>query len=153
VLAENLAEALKQSKASELLLPGLVQKWTTLEDDDSSLFPLLEVFHASIFVYSNKAMASLAIAVGHEMAPFASVIYQRALYMVQKALQSAHESETNEDEYDFAVVALDLMGGLVQGLGEPMSTLIEHTLPSLAAVLIACLKVPFPFHSCAQNLG
>jgi transportin-1 len=43
---------------------------------------------------------------------------------------------------EFLVAALDLMSGLVQGMGEDLSPLISTSEPKLVEMLTHCLRVP-----------
>jgi transportin-1 len=42
---------------------------------------------------------------------------------------------------EFLVAALDLMSGLVQGLGQELGPLISETEPKLMQMIVLCLKV------------
>ncbi len=47
-LAENIRTVMNQPRYIELLMPPLIQKWSTIADDDRDIFPLLEVCSLSL---------------------------------------------------------------------------------------------------------
>jgi transportin-1 len=64
----------------------------------------------------------------------------RTLLLQDRAYQHGETSEPPDKE--FLVAALDLMSGLVQGLGEDLYPIITSTEPKLVEMLIHCLTVP-----------
>lgn len=48
---------------------------------------------------------------------------------------------TDEPDKDFLIVALDLLSGLIQGLGDKSEPLIVSAQPSFIEILIHCVKV------------
>lgn len=128
-LADELGAELVASKSLPTILPLLIGKWTDTLQDDQSLFALLE------------CMCSLSISAGSEMAPYAATMYRKSLAMVETTLKAAALSGDDGDlDYDFCIVALDLIGGLVQGLGDRLLPTIQQCSPALEVVVAKCAE-------------
>jgi transportin-1 len=121
---------LQRTNALQAILPALLEKWVNTAEDDIGLFALLE------------CMCSLAVAMGSQMAPYAQVIVQRALSMVETTLKAAALTSGGDVDFDFCIVALDLIGGLVGGLGERMAPLLLADAHKFEALLTRCLDEP-----------
>ncbi|KAF8869298.1 armadillo-type protein [Mucidula mucida] len=136
--------ALGEPMYVEILMPPLTGRWARLKDDDADLIPLLE------------CLASVSIAMGASFLPYAGPVFQRCTSLIHNALlqyqswqqhQSTHaESDMDEPDKAFLVVALDLLSGLTQGLGGALETFVrasegQHG-PNLLALLTVCLKHP-----------
>lgn len=90
----------------------------------------------------------MSIAASQSFTAYTSPVYQRCLNIIHTTLQqySAFEQDPdNVDEPDrtFIVVALDLLSGLVQGMGEAIHPLILEGQPPLLHLLALCLTVSF----------
>lgn len=118
-LADSVGLALNRPDYVEILMPPLISKWGELQDDDGQLIPLLE------------CLSSVTIALGPAFATHSPPVYSRCLKIVHDNLVlAAQEAERPEEERDlpddtFVVVALDLLSGLSQGLGEQMGALVQ----------------------------
>lgn len=116
-LCEGLRDELMMSgEYLNLILPILLEHWqqqaTTPLMDDQRIFGLLE------------CMCSLCIACSSQMsATIAGPIYQRSLLMTEAILRAASLDPEADVEFEYAVVALDLIGGLVQGMEGRFATL------------------------------
>lgn len=110
-------------KYVHILLPPLMTKWQELSDDDVALWPLLE------------CMASVAATLREIFAPFAVQVYQRAFKILNNCIELDHQGQSNplveSPEKDFIVTSLDLIDGLVQGLGNHSIELIDSNLIQL----------------------
>ncbi|OXM78877.1 importin beta-2 subunit [Cryptococcus neoformans Bt63] len=131
-LADSVGDALGQPGYLEILMPPLIDRWQRLGDNDPDLVPLLE------------CLSSVSIAASQSFTTYTPPVYQRCLNIIHTTLQqySAFEQDPdNVDEPDrtFIVVALDLLSGLVQGMGEAIHPLILEGQPPLLHLLALCL--------------
>ncbi len=118
--AEKVGHLLKgHDNLIKMLLPPLMSKWQELRDDDHDLWPLLE------------CLSSVAAALEESFAPYAPAVYDRAVRVLSGCLQEKNISLKDEDydapEDDFIVTALDLIDGLVQGLGTHFNDLVQSS--------------------------
>ncbi|KZT05382.1 ARM repeat-containing protein [Laetiporus sulphureus 93-53] len=133
-LADAVGPALQNPTFVEILMPPLLKRWSKLKDDDEDLIPLLE------------CLASVTIAMGPAFLPYAGPIFERCAAIVHSSLlqYQAYQQNSDMDEPDrsFLVVALDLLSGLTQGLGMALEPLITRSQPNLLSLLTFCLKHP-----------
>ncbi|KAK9390535.1 armadillo-type protein [Lipomyces mesembrius] len=133
-LVDKVGYAMKSNEYIDLLLPPLIERWQKLSDDDTNLFPLLE------------CLSSVTAALGEQFAPFAPPVFHRAMTILQKNLISLQESMNDPTieipDKDFIVTTLDLLDGLVQGLGSLAAQLINQTEYPLMQMLIMCMRDP-----------
>ncbi|GMM38027.1 Kap104 protein [Saccharomycopsis crataegensis] len=122
-----------------LLLPPLLEKWEQLPDDDKDLWPLLE------------CMSSVAASLGELFAPYAVPAYQRSLRILQNCINLDKMCDVdptiNSPEKDFIITAIDLIDGLVQGLGVHSAELImqnggRDNNTNLVDLLLTCFQDP-----------
>ncbi|KAI0767131.1 ARM repeat-containing protein [Fomes fomentarius] len=141
-LADAVGSALQNSTYVEILMPPLLKRWSKLKDDDDDLVPLLE------------CLASVTIAIGPAFLPYAGPIFDRCQTIVHTSLlqYQAYQQNPEMDEPDrsFLVVALDLLSGLTQGLGNTLEPHITRTQPNLLSLLTVCLKHP---HAAVRQSG
>ncbi|KAI9322269.1 Transportin-PC [Dichotomocladium elegans] len=138
-LAESVGAALNQPQCLSLLMPPLIEKWNNLSDQDTDLFPLLE------------CLSSVTAALGTVFAPYAEPVFTRCVKLVARTLQEIYLADQHPDQCDppdveFMIVALDLLSGLVQGLGQLIDPLVANSEPSLLSLLNICI------HVCADKL-
>jgi len=85
------------------------------------------------------------MATGQGFAPFARPVFERAITIVHSSLLTYEEYQRNPDmdepDKPFLIVALDLLSGLVQGLGNTIEPLIVSSNPPLLPLVAICLKV------------
>ncbi|ONH74051.1 Importin subunit beta-2 [Pichia kudriavzevii] len=133
---EKVGEALRYNqKFMDLLLPPLMEKWQTLNDDDKDLWPLLE------------CMSSVAASTGEAFASCAMPVYERALRILNNCIEQDKMATSDPSfvppEKDFIVTSLDLIDGLVQGLTQHSAELINRTDSSakysLMELVLTCL--------------
>ncbi|QLL34422.1 hypothetical protein HG536_0G02840 [Torulaspora globosa] len=123
--------------AMQVLLPHLISKWSSLPDDDKELWPLLE------------CLSYVATSLGEKFMPMAPDVYNRAYRIlcqcVELETRSQHDPTVIVPEKDFVITSLDMIDGLVQGLGPRSQTLLfpqEGRDTTLLQVLLRCLQDP-----------
>jgi transportin-1 len=89
-------------------------------------------------------MASISIAMGPAFGPYATPVFERCLKLVHGSLMQYQAFQANpaldEPEKAFLVVALDLLSGLVQGMGMQLEPLIGQS--QMFELVTACLRHP-----------
>lgn len=83
---------------------------------------------------------------GPAFLPYAGPVFERCKNIIHNSLLQyqayQQNSELDEPDKSFLVVALDLLSGLTQGLGMGLEPLIRNSQPSLLELLTVCLKHP-----------
>ncbi|XP_003745772.2 transportin-1 [Galendromus occidentalis] len=130
-LAVSVGHHLNRQDYIQMLMPPLIQKWNMLKDDDKDLFPLLE------------CLSSVATALQVGFLPYSEPVYRRCVSLVEQTLQQSLAHQAHRDQFeapdkDFMIVALDLLSGLAEGLGEHMGTLVGSS--NLMALLYQCMQ-------------
>ncbi|KAJ8572148.1 hypothetical protein K7X08_008659 [Anisodus acutangulus] len=125
-LADAVGGELNQPKYLEILMPPLIGKWQLLPNSDKDLFPLLECF------------TSIAQALGTGFAQFAQPVFQRCITIIQSQLLAKVDPVSAGLQYDreFIVCSLDLLSGLVEGLGSGVESLVSQN--NLRDLLLQC---------------
>lgn len=133
-LADTVGPALNKPEYIEMIMQPLISRWQATDDDDRDLFPLLE------------CLSSVTIALGAGFAPFAPPVFSRCIHILHRNLaqiDAYSNGATGElPEKDFLITALDLLSGLVQGLGPDVSTLISQNQPPIMQLLLMCFQDP-----------
>lgn len=133
-LADSVGPALNKSQYIDMVMQPLIARWQATEDDDRDLFPLLE------------CLSSITIALGAGFAPFAPPVFSRCIHILHRNLAQidaySNGATAELPEKDFLITALDLLSGLVQGLGPDVSTLIAQNQPPLMQLLLLCFADP-----------
>ncbi|KAH9485663.1 Transportin-1 [Psilocybe cubensis] len=133
-LADAVGKALQNPVYVEILMPPLTGRWAKLKDDDEDLIPLLE------------CLASVTIAMGPAFLPYAGPVFDRCNNIIHNSLLAYQQYQQNPDldepDKAFLVVALDLLSGLIQGLGMGLEPLLTASNPNLLSLLTVCLKHP-----------
>lgn len=84
---------------------------------------------------------------GTSFTPYAGPIYERCCSIVQEQLLQYQAFQQNPDsdepDKDILVVTIDLLSGLIQGLGMQIKPLLENSNPSLFTLIGICLKVKY----------
>ncbi|KAJ3028882.1 UNVERIFIED_CONTAM: Transportin-1 [Siphonaria sp. JEL0065] len=137
-LADSVGPALNNPPYIEVLLAPLITKWGIIHDDDRDIFPLLE------------CLSSVAIALGPGFQQMAPPVWERCLRIIQanlhkqvqhkEATAQGHPEAAEEPDMDFVIVALDLLSGVVQGLGTGAMELVTHSNPPIMDVVEFCMK-------------
>lgn len=102
-LADSVGTHLNRSDYIEILMPPLIKRWNLLRNDDKDLFPLLE------------CLSSIATALQTGFLPYCEPVFGRCILLVQQTLEN-NGGDALTDK-DFMIVALDLLSGLAEGLG------------------------------------
>jgi len=102
-LADSVGSHLNRPDYIELLMPPLIERWNILRNDDKDLFPLLE------------CLSSIATALQTGFLHYCAPVFVRCIVLVQQTME-ASGPDTPLDK-DFMIVALDLLSGLAEGLG------------------------------------
>ncbi|RKP25434.1 importin beta-2, partial [Syncephalis pseudoplumigaleata] len=126
-LADSVGSELNRPEFVEGLMPLILKKWQQLPDDDRDLFALLE------------SLASIAVALGANFQPFAAPIWERSVRMVSQQLMQAQacaqDATLELPDKDFLIVSLDLLSGLVQGLGQHAEPFIMASDPPMLTLM------------------
>ena len=135
VFAETMKSELQKPIYVQSLLPPLVARWNSLQDDDRNLISVMET------------LSVMATAMGTQLDVFARDVYNRCLNMIetQITLMLASPDEYSYD-FDFLVCALDLLAGIAEGVGAAFIQLTQNTnliqlLPHLCESHIADIRL------------
>ncbi|CAF0838510.1 unnamed protein product [Adineta ricciae] len=127
-LADSVGSHLNRPDYIELLMPPLIDRWNILRNDDKDLFPLLE------------CLSSIATALQTGFLPYCEPVFVRCIVLVQQTLET--NGQDGSPDKDFMIVALDLLSGLVEGLGSNIDALVERS--NLLTLLQRCAQDPMP---------
>ncbi|EIN06595.1 ARM repeat-containing protein [Punctularia strigosozonata HHB-11173 SS5] len=131
-LADAVGRAMANPTYVDILMPPLTKRWAKLKDDDEDLVPLLE------------CLASVTIAMGPAFLPYCGPVFERCQNIIHHSLlqyqQYQQNSDLDEPDRQFLVVALDLLSGLTQGLGMALEPFLAQS--QLFNLLTVCLKHP-----------
>jgi transportin-1 len=132
-LADAVGVGMQNPALLQILMRPLEAKWSKLGDDDDDLVPLLE------------CLTSVTIAAGPAFANWAPIVYERCYRIIHTSLVQyttwQQNQELDEPDRSFIIVALDLLSGLVQGLGLQLAPSMNSSNPHLLTLVVACLKV------------
>ncbi|KNA13109.1 hypothetical protein SOVF_119770 [Spinacia oleracea] len=125
-LADAVGGELNQPRYLEILMPPLISKWQQLSSFDRDIFPLLECF------------TSIAQALGPGFSQFAEPVFQRCINIIQTQQMAKVNPTSTGVQYDreFVVCSLDLLSGLVEGLGSGIESLVSQSI--LRDLLLQC---------------
>lgn len=138
-LAEAVGPILGQNQYISVLLPPLINKWNSLEDDSRDIFPLLE------------CLTSVAQSLGLGFAQYAKPVLRRCLNIIESNLLAFKQYNmfVSQGRYDvempdkeFVVCALDLLSGLAEGLDANMEGLVAEVDKQLLPILFECIQHP-----------
>lgn len=119
----------------QIILPHLIDKWSSLPDNDKELWPLLE------------CLSCVASSLGERFSPMAPEVYGRAYRILVHCVEMEKKSQTNPSlvvpEKDFTITSIDLIDGIVQGLGEKSQNLLFPQGDStILRIMLECLQDP-----------
>ncbi|XP_078433901.1 transportin 1 [Wolffia australiana] len=125
-LADAVGAELNQPKYLDVLMPPLISKWQQLSNCDKDLFPLLECF------------ISIVQALGSGFSQYAEFAFNKCIGLVQTHQLAKVDPVSAGGQYDkdFIVYSLDLLSGLVEGLGGGIETLVGAS--NLSDILLLC---------------
>ncbi|KAI8968919.1 armadillo-type protein [Mycotypha africana] len=136
-LADAVGSELNRPDYINLLMPPLINKWNELSDHDTDLFPLLE------------CLSNITAALGSGFKQYVEPVLSRCVKLISSTLQKQLLADQFPEEVyppnvEFLIAALDLLSGIVQGLGSEINPLIAQTDPPLLPLLITCIHDPVP---------
>lgn len=121
--------SLRAPDCSGVLLPPLFALFGSLTDGDRELLPLMEV------------LASVCPVVQDQISPYAQQAYERCLNMTARFREALHSGAYDEDEaVDFIASSLDLLSGLIDGLGAGAESLVARS-TILRTLMECCLEI------------
>ena len=131
-LAEHASPNLAQPENVNLLMPALIRRWQSVQDQSREMFPLLE------------CLSFVATALGPEFAPFAEPLFNRCIKLIQQNLEdgaTAEQSFLDQPDKDFLVTSLDLLSSIIQALDEQQSArLAGGAHPNMFHMLAYCMR-------------
>ncbi|KAI9221827.1 armadillo-type protein [Blastocladiella britannica] len=136
-LAESLGPGgLAEPRLAAVLVAPLMARFDAIGDLDTDLLPLFE------------ALGAVAAATGLAFAPLAKKVVERALRVVSSCYTATDAYSKNpvgeEPVPDFYIVSLDLIGGVVTGLGSSSESLVAMYVDQLLASLRMLLDHRLP---------
>ncbi|KAL2924969.1 Transportin-1 [Bienertia sinuspersici] len=134
-LADAVGGELNQPRFLEILMPPLIAKWQQLSNFDRDIFPLLECFTS---IAQKIDIYSIFQALGPGFSQFAEPVFQRCINIIQTQQVAKVNSASAGVQYDreFVVCSLDLLSGLVEGLGSGVESLVSQSI--LRDLLLQC---------------
>ncbi|KTW31717.1 uncharacterized protein T551_00978 [Pneumocystis jirovecii RU7] len=135
-LTDSVGQSLNKKEYIDILMPPLIEKWSSLSDEDRNLFPLLE------------CLSSVTVALGEGFMPFAPPVFSRCISIIHKTLMQLNlynqDPRLDAPDKNFLITSLDLLSGLVEGLGPNFEYLIMQAEPPLVQLLSICITDPLP---------
>ena len=121
VLADSCGSAIAEEGLPQIYVPSLLQLWDGLaknDPTDRTLLPLME------------SLASIAMSSGVNFQPYALESFEYAMGIIEAVtlvLASSGETIKNEEDVDPIACAIDLLDGLIEGLGESFVALVSNS--------------------------
>uniref|UniRef100_A0A0N4ZB02 Transportin-1 n=1 Tax=Parastrongyloides trichosuri TaxID=131310 RepID=A0A0N4ZB02_PARTI len=117
-LADTIDDELKNDNFINTIMPILMSKWSTVEDCNRELFPLLE------------CMFSVANALHDKFIPYSEPIFDRCIKLIHLSLTNIQasgnvDSSNNYFDREFIIVSLDLLSELTEALGVHVTPLLK----------------------------
>ncbi|KAL6948953.1 hypothetical protein ACO0QE_001433 [Hanseniaspora vineae] len=135
-------------KDLNIIMPHLINKWSQLNDNDRELWPLLQ------------CLSTVAAVMGENFFSMAPDVYGRCWRIIVNCLmleeRAQQDPRVEVPEKDLLVSALDLIDGLIQGLGELIGdSLVFNQSSNVLDILVKCLQDPVPEvrQSCFAIMG
>lgn len=128
-LTDSVGDKLNNPEYISKLMPPLIQKWNKLDDGDKCLFPLLE------------CLTGVAGALRTGFQQFAPPVFKRCLTLIEKTYVQIDYALANDLEFpeiDFIVCSLDLVSGIIEGLGPNVESLVADS--NLLSLLFRCMQ-------------
>ena len=117
-MADYCGPSIAEGNLPMLYIPPLMEMWNRLakqDPTDRTILPLME------------SLASIAVTTGMNFQPFALEAFENAMGIVeavQLLLASTGDGFESEEEADPIICALDLLDGLIEGIGANFTTLV-----------------------------
>jgi len=117
VLAERYGAQLVQAHHRSVIMPALNALYNRMPDDDKELQPLF------------GCLSSLAVAFGRGFEEYTLPVYERCIRIANAQLQASKSADGSKHAADssFTVSALELLSGLVEGLGASIESLVGES--------------------------
>uniref|UniRef100_A0A8C7T5A3 Transportin-1 n=1 Tax=Oncorhynchus mykiss TaxID=8022 RepID=A0A8C7T5A3_ONCMY len=113
-----------------------------------TLFPLPHLyFFLALSSSLSQCLSSVATALQSGFLPYCEPVYQRCVNLVQKTLAQTMLHQSQPDQYevpdkDFMIVALDLLSGLAEGLGDNIEQLVARS--NILTLMYQCMQDKMP---------
>ncbi|CAO3636126.1 unnamed protein product [Cunninghamella echinulata] len=130
-LADSIGNALNQQQFFTLIMPPLIEKWNQLSDTDTDLFPLFQ------------CLSSVTAALGNSFTTYSEPVFSRCIKIISNTLYEYHHAQerSNLPNIDFVIAGLDLLSGMIQGMGSNIASIISsYSNPSIFNILEVSLK-------------
>ncbi|KAJ5774938.1 Armadillo-like helical [Penicillium paradoxum] len=132
-LAECVMTELAMPHLVDILMPALIGRYNSIDDDSRELFPLLE------------CLGYIAGAYGDAFAPFAQPIFGRCMKIIygnlQASVQSGGNYQFDEPDKDFLVTSIDLLSAIIQAIDPQKSgELVRTSQPPFFELLRYCME-------------
>lgn len=124
-LCDSVGAHLNKPIFIQLVIPPLITKWNSLLDDDKDLLPLLE------------CLTGVATALQSGFQSFAEPVFHRCLKIIQ-SVYDMEKKNPEEADREFVICSLDLIGGILEGLGPSMNQILSNS--PLLNILFVCMK-------------
>eukprot|EP01133_Synstelium_polycarpum_P017492 gene17492-20870_t len=130
-LAKVVGKELNKPEHIKVLIPPLLEKFNSLEDDNKNLLPLLQCLNP------------VCSAIGMGLQDVIVMFYNRAIKIITDTLTTQMMHQQNPDEFEqpdreFLVTSLDLISGLTEGIGTSIESLVGNS--QLPRLLLECMK-------------
>ena len=137
-LVDAVGDAFRCDQCAALVLPPFMQKLQAIDTEDPHMVPLLE------------CLTTVAAALGLGIQPYAQRLYITALQILREAITATATSGDSAVDVsaastatcDLLICGLDLVGALVEALGQAVDTLLARESP--VSCLIECCKMHSP---------
>eukprot|EP01127_Copromyxa_protea_P016988 TRINITY_DN5140_c0_g1_i1.p1 TRINITY_DN5140_c0_g1~~TRINITY_DN5140_c0_g1_i1.p1 ORF type:complete len:882 (+),score=197.48 TRINITY_DN5140_c0_g1_i1:2346-4991(+) len=129
-IAEAMGPRLDDEKYLNVLFPPLLEKWNSIPDDDTDLFPLLDCFQ------------HVALALGPSFLPYVGPVFGRCLKLIESTLlqvamykQSPHGDPPDRE---FLICSLDVLSGICSAVKQQIGSFVQGS--KLVPLLVEILR-------------
>ncbi|KAI8338863.1 transportin-1 [Chlamydoabsidia padenii] len=135
-LADAVGQAFNRPDYILAIMPPLTEKWNSLSDNDTGLFPLFQ------------CLSMVTTALGAGFASYSEPVFARCIKLITTTLEENHIAQQRPElmmdppDAEFIVAALDLLSGMAQGMNSLIIPLVNDSRPSIYALISTCLKEP-----------
>ncbi|KAI8086186.1 armadillo-type protein [Halteromyces radiatus] len=135
-LADGVGGALNHPGYIHSIMIPMTEKWNSLSDRDTGLFPLFQ------------CLSAVTTAIGTGFLQYSESVFARCIKIITATLEENYIAQQQPEllvdppDAEFIVAALDLLSGMVQGMGSLVSPMVANSEPSLFSLILTCLKEP-----------
>jgi len=133
-IAETLEEDINEEPYKSLLITPLLQKWQTLNDNDTDLFPLLE------------CLSYITLAMGPNFISYTQPIFDRSVRLIEMVLRgtSLHYQDTRHElpSREFLICSLDMISALCEAIKDQITPFVSN--PIFLQLLLTVCSDPAP---------